>query len=246
MANTALLAPTPDYIKPLTIDLAGLRRAVRNRMKVRFRYTDILGAASERTVRPLSLAFFGPVWMLAAWCELQGKFPHVPARSHRGTGGFGREVSAGARQDAARFPQAAGNLDALVAAQSGRRRGVNRLRKRLRGLSWLSRRFTLNSSSLVMLGTRGGPGMVTVVATLCFDNGTSHAVGWAGSGYRTLNIKDAVPALRGRCGRRIRCSRRRTGGCRRGSIPGRGWTGPPGSGGRARRTAWCLRSRRVP
>ena len=29
---------------------------------------------SERTVRPLSLAYFGPVWVLAAWCELRDDF----------------------------------------------------------------------------------------------------------------------------------------------------------------------------
>jgi predicted DNA-binding transcriptional regulator YafY len=74
MANTALLAPAPDYMKPLTIDLAELRRAVRNKLKVHFHYSDILGKSSERTVRPLSLAFFGPVWMLAAWCELREDF----------------------------------------------------------------------------------------------------------------------------------------------------------------------------
>jgi predicted DNA-binding transcriptional regulator YafY len=41
---------------------------------VHFRYTDVLRQKSERTVRPLSLAFFGPVWILAAWCELRGDF----------------------------------------------------------------------------------------------------------------------------------------------------------------------------
>ena len=39
-----------------------------------FRYSDVLARASERTVRPLSLAYFGPVWVLAAWCELRDDF----------------------------------------------------------------------------------------------------------------------------------------------------------------------------
>ena len=34
----------------------------------------MLRQKSERTVRPLSLAFFGPVWLLAAWCELRNDF----------------------------------------------------------------------------------------------------------------------------------------------------------------------------
>jgi predicted DNA-binding transcriptional regulator YafY len=74
MANTALLAPCAHYMAPLTFDLAELRRAVRSRLKVRFRYTDVLRQGSERTVRPLSLAFFGPVWVMAAWCELRTDF----------------------------------------------------------------------------------------------------------------------------------------------------------------------------
>ena len=34
----------------------------------------MLTQGSERTVRPLSLAYFGPVWVLAAWCELRLDF----------------------------------------------------------------------------------------------------------------------------------------------------------------------------
>jgi len=74
MANTALLAPSAYGIEPITCDLAELRQAIRSRQKVRFRYTDVLRRPSERTVRPLSLAFFGPVWILAAWCELRDDF----------------------------------------------------------------------------------------------------------------------------------------------------------------------------
>ncbi len=74
MANTALLAPSQHYMEPVMFDLADLRRALRNRLKVHFRYTDVVGQGSERTVRPLSLAFFGPVWLLAAWCELRDDF----------------------------------------------------------------------------------------------------------------------------------------------------------------------------
>jgi predicted DNA-binding transcriptional regulator YafY len=74
MASTALLAPSSHHMEPLSFDLAQLRRAVRNQLKVHFRYTDVLRQKSERTVRPLSLAYFGPVWILAAWCELRDDF----------------------------------------------------------------------------------------------------------------------------------------------------------------------------
>ena len=48
--------------------------AALSQVKVRFGYTDVVGQPSERTVRPLSLAYFGPVWVLAAWCELRLDF----------------------------------------------------------------------------------------------------------------------------------------------------------------------------
>ncbi len=74
MANTALLAPAQAYMEPITFDLAKLRQALRAELKVRFSYRDYVGSGSERTVRPLSLAYFGPVWLLAAWCELRTDF----------------------------------------------------------------------------------------------------------------------------------------------------------------------------
>ena len=74
MENTALMAPEMHFTEPIGFDVAELRRAVRQRMKVRFQYTDVLSQGSERTVRPLSLAYFGPVWVLAAWCELRVDF----------------------------------------------------------------------------------------------------------------------------------------------------------------------------
>ena len=74
MARTALLAPPMEKMEPMQCDLGELRRALRSQLKVYFSYTDVLRQKSERTVRPLSLAFFGPVWILAAWCELRESF----------------------------------------------------------------------------------------------------------------------------------------------------------------------------
>jgi predicted DNA-binding transcriptional regulator YafY len=74
MANTALLAPPHHYMEPIRFDVAELRRALRGQLKVHFRYTDAQAEPSERTVRPLCLAYFGPVWLLSAWCELRDDF----------------------------------------------------------------------------------------------------------------------------------------------------------------------------
>ncbi|MGI9462985.1 MAG: helix-turn-helix transcriptional regulator [Aestuariivirgaceae bacterium] len=74
MANTALLAPEHTYMEPITFEMPDLRHALRERRKVEFSYHDAAGSGSARTVRPLSLAYFGPVWLLAAWCELRVDF----------------------------------------------------------------------------------------------------------------------------------------------------------------------------
>lgn len=74
MEKTALLAPSDRIEAPISLKIGDLRRALRTQNKVRFAYTDGVGERSERTVRPLSLAYFGPVWLLAAWCELRNDF----------------------------------------------------------------------------------------------------------------------------------------------------------------------------
>ncbi len=74
MARTALLAPADHFAEPLRVDLSILRGAVRERRRLRFDYVDSDGRGSQRTVRPLALAFYGPVWLLATWCELRGDF----------------------------------------------------------------------------------------------------------------------------------------------------------------------------
>ena len=74
MANTALLAPSHHYMETISFDVADLRRALRSQLKVHFSYRNALAEPSERTVRPLCLAYFGPVWLLSAWCELRDDF----------------------------------------------------------------------------------------------------------------------------------------------------------------------------
>ncbi len=76
LLETALFAPPVGTRarEPLSVDLAALRRAIRARVKVRFQYTDSNDAPSERVIRPLGLAFYGPIWLLMAWCELRDDF----------------------------------------------------------------------------------------------------------------------------------------------------------------------------
>ncbi len=74
MANTALLAPEHTYMEPISFDMPDLRQALREHHKVSFSYRDAAGSGSTRVVRPLSLAYFGPIWLLAAWCELRVDF----------------------------------------------------------------------------------------------------------------------------------------------------------------------------
>ena len=74
MAETALIAPANHWTEPLTIEPGRLREALRRRNKVHFSYRDGEDRASERTVRPLGLAFYGPVWLLVSWCELRADF----------------------------------------------------------------------------------------------------------------------------------------------------------------------------
>jgi len=74
MANTALLAPRHHYMEPIKFDMAELRRALRGQLKVHLRYRDAQDEPTERTVRPLCLAYFGPVWLLSGWCELRDDF----------------------------------------------------------------------------------------------------------------------------------------------------------------------------
>jgi predicted DNA-binding transcriptional regulator YafY len=74
VTDASLQAPATRNRAPLAFDLARLRAAIRLRRKVHFRYRDEKGAETVRTVRPLALWFYGPVWLTGAWCELRNDF----------------------------------------------------------------------------------------------------------------------------------------------------------------------------
>jgi predicted DNA-binding transcriptional regulator YafY len=49
-------------------------RAIDRSERLTFAYTDAKGDATQRTVRPLGLYFWGKVWTLLGWCELREDF----------------------------------------------------------------------------------------------------------------------------------------------------------------------------
>ena len=72
--DRALWAPKDVRRVPLGFDLRRLRGAIRGHQKIRFRYHDEKGAETRRTVRPLTLWFYPPLWMAGSWCELRDDF----------------------------------------------------------------------------------------------------------------------------------------------------------------------------
>ncbi|MGK0218260.1 MAG: putative DNA-binding transcriptional regulator YafY [Planctomycetota bacterium] len=71
---TPLFAPGHFGQGVVKFDIAGLRHPIREQRLVRISYVDFHGAATERTLRPLAMAFFGQVWLLTAWCKLREDF----------------------------------------------------------------------------------------------------------------------------------------------------------------------------
>lgn len=74
LRKTPLFAPDDHARVPIQADLAEIRRAIRERRKIRFCYIDANGGHSSRTVNPVGMAFYGHVWILGAWCELRNAF----------------------------------------------------------------------------------------------------------------------------------------------------------------------------
>ena len=69
-----LWAPAGHAEAPRKVDLATLRRTIREQRKIDLDYCDAEGNSTRRRVWPLGLFFYGPVWLLAGWCELRQGF----------------------------------------------------------------------------------------------------------------------------------------------------------------------------
>lgn len=72
--SLSMVAPTSRRRPEIGIDMAALRRAVRGERKIRIDYLDLKGVGTVRTLRPMTLSFFPPVWLLVGWCELREDF----------------------------------------------------------------------------------------------------------------------------------------------------------------------------
>ena len=57
--------------QPEGIDLATVRRAIRDEEKLSIDYRDEYGRASERTIRPIALIYYSQTANIVAWCELR-------------------------------------------------------------------------------------------------------------------------------------------------------------------------------
>jgi predicted DNA-binding transcriptional regulator YafY len=58
--------------RPATSDRCG--KAIAEQRKVSFGYVNLASQASQRTVRPLGLYFWGSSWTLVGWCEMRADF----------------------------------------------------------------------------------------------------------------------------------------------------------------------------
>ena len=79
LADAGLWAPVFNKPSPVELPLQPIREAIRKEHKVRIAYVNETGAATERIVWPIALAFLDKVQMMAAWCELRSGFRHFRA-----------------------------------------------------------------------------------------------------------------------------------------------------------------------
>lgn len=71
---TAIFAPSFEFPEAQRETLDLLDRSIDRSEKLAIDYTDAKGDATQRTIRPLGLYFWGKVWTLLAWCELREDF----------------------------------------------------------------------------------------------------------------------------------------------------------------------------
>ncbi|MFL5357723.1 helix-turn-helix transcriptional regulator [Archangium sp.] len=72
--DVSLLAGPARERPPDGVDLALVRRAIREQRKALIHYADPHGARSSRTIWPLGLAFFERSRVLISWCETRRDF----------------------------------------------------------------------------------------------------------------------------------------------------------------------------
>lgn len=74
LGSQRLVVP-PVSMPPGSAELLGdVREAINRRRRLFLDYSDAAGHTTERIVWPLSLAYWGRIWTLGAWCELRQAF----------------------------------------------------------------------------------------------------------------------------------------------------------------------------
>lgn len=63
-----------QYKIPWEVSFTQVRECIRRKNKVQFSYLDLQQRTTQRTIWPLALISFSPVWLLAGWCELRQSF----------------------------------------------------------------------------------------------------------------------------------------------------------------------------
>lgn len=71
LGQLVLLSQPSRAMPPWTVSFSALRDAILAHRRITFDYRDERGRGSRRTVRPLAMVFFGPVWLLTGWCEVR-------------------------------------------------------------------------------------------------------------------------------------------------------------------------------
>jgi predicted DNA-binding transcriptional regulator YafY len=72
--RVAIFAPGMKFDEAMRTRFDLFALAIEQKRKAFFAYQTLESEGSERTVRPLALAFWGGTWTLAAWCELRDDF----------------------------------------------------------------------------------------------------------------------------------------------------------------------------
>lgn len=62
------------YKIPWKVNFTEVRECIRRKHFVSFNYLDLDKQTTQRTIRPLALISFSPVWLLVGWCELRQDF----------------------------------------------------------------------------------------------------------------------------------------------------------------------------
>lgn len=70
-SDNALHAWGSGVPAPEAVDLATVRRAIRNEQKMALDYRDEYARATERTIRPIALVYYSQTANIVAWCELR-------------------------------------------------------------------------------------------------------------------------------------------------------------------------------